>query len=164
MTPGGQTIVFTGHDHTYAREMVDGVVYQEVPNPADNSYWAYNCSAYAPASIASFPSAWKKADGSAYGVYNPAYSIVRPDTGFLQVTVSPTSVRVDYIRTFRQNDLTLNANATLYDSLAGHVNGETDFRYSLPANPAIDSAVSSYAYSCKGDAPPANFIYNGTTP
>ena len=159
-TPGGQTIVFQGHDHTYSREMVDGIVYQEVPNPGDNSYWAYNCSAYAPSSIASFTGPWRKADGSAYGVYDPAYSVVRPDTGYLNVTVSPTSVRIDYIRTYRGVDVTTDANKTLYDSLAGRVNGETDFSYSLPANPAIDSATAAYQYTCKGDAPPANFVYN----
>ena len=159
MTPGGQTIVFTGHDHTYAREMVDGVVYQEVPNPADNSYWAYNCSAYAPSSVSTFPTTWKKADGSSYGVYNPSYSIVRPDTGFIQVTVSPTGLRLDYIRTYRQADITADLNAGKFDSLAGRVNGETDFRYSLPANSKIDSTVSAFAYTCKGDAPPSTFLY-----
>jgi len=159
-TPGGQTIVFTGHDHTFAREMVDGIVYQEVPNPSDNSYWAYNCSAYAPVSVATFPTTWKKSDGSAYGVYDPGYSIVRPDTGFLQVTVSPTAVRVDYIRTFRATDLQLDSNAASFDSLSGHVNGETDFSYSLPANPATDSSVLASRYTCKGDAPPSGFVYN----
>jgi hypothetical protein len=32
------TIVFHGHDHLYARQEVDGVVYQSCPNPADSTY------------------------------------------------------------------------------------------------------------------------------
>ena len=55
------TIIFQGHDHMYAREKVDGVVYQEVPNPGDNSYFAYNCDAYGPPSIT-----WQEPAG--YGV------------------------------------------------------------------------------------------------
>ena len=157
--PAGATIFFMGHDHIFAREMVDGVVYQSVPNPADHSYWAYNCSAYAPTAAQPFNAKWKKADGSGYGVYNQNYSVIRPDTGFVYVTVSPQSVRVDYVRTYRNIDLLKNANKDLYDSLVGRVNGETDFSYSLPASPN-DTSIAAAKYSCKGDAPPTDFVYN----
>ena len=33
----GVTIVFSAHDHPFAREKVDNVIYQSVPNPADNT-------------------------------------------------------------------------------------------------------------------------------
>ena len=153
--PTGATIFFQGHDHMYSREMVDGVVYQETPNPADNSYWAYNCSAYNPTSI----TAPISVGGKNYGSYNPNYSVKFPDTGFLHVTVSPQMVRVQYIRTYRSVDLIANANAALYDSLAGKANGEVAFSYSLPAQPGDDQA-SNFPYACKGDAPPTGFIYN----
>ena len=97
------TIFFQGHDHMYARERVDGVVYQEVPNPGDNSYYPYNCDSYAPAAIS-----WNGPAG--YGKYEPDYSVRLPDTGFLDVTVSADSVRVEYVRTYRDVDLKTNVN------------------------------------------------------
>jgi hypothetical protein len=68
-------------------------------------------------------------------------------------------VKLQYIRTFRSIDLMLDANKALYDSLAGHSNGEVAFSYSLPAQPGDDQA-GDHKYSCKGDAPPLGFVYN----
>ena len=152
--PNGATIFFQAHDHTFARETVDGVVYQSVANPADNSYWSYNCSAYAPPTIPAFPSEY-----SGYGQYNGNQSVVMPGAGYIHVTVSPQLVKLQYIRTFRSIDLMLDANKALYDSLSGHANGEVAFSYSLPAQPGDDQAAD-HKYSCKGDAPPLGFVYN----
>lgn len=143
------TIFFQGHDHMYAREKVDGVVYQEVPNPADNSYFAYNCDAYAPASIS-----WTGPAG--YGVYDPAYSVRMPNSGFLDVTVSSDSVRVDYIRTYRAVDLQSNPNRSFQGT---ENNGEVAFSYSIPGRPS-DNQAKDFPFTCIGAAPPSGWIYN----
>ena len=152
--PTGSTIFFQAHDHTFARETVDGVVYQSVANPADNSYWSYNCSAYAPPSIPSFP-----AEFPGYGSYNAAQSVVKPGAGYIHVTVSPQLLKLQYIRTYRSVDLLLDSNRVLYDSLAGKVNGEAAFTYSLPAQAGDDLAADN-KYTCKGDAPPVGYVFN----
>jgi len=74
----GVDIFFHGHDHIYAREEVDGMVYQECPFPA-----------YA-----------GKIPG--FGTYtdDPPGTIVKPNSGHLRVTVSPEKVTVDYVRAF----------------------------------------------------------------
>jgi len=77
----GVTIFFQGHDHLFARQEKDGVVYQETPNPADLTYTAFNKDAY------------RSGD-------------VLPNTGHLLVTVSPAGVKVDYVRSFLSKDET----------------------------------------------------------
>ena len=154
--PTGATIFFQAHDHTFARETVDGVVYQSVANPADNSYWSYNCSAYAPSSIELFPAEFR---GLGLGQYNANDSVVMPGAGYIHVTVSPQLVKLQYIRTYRSIDLLINANKSLYDSLAGKTNGESAFTYSLPAQAGDDLAANN-RYNCKGDAPPSGYVYN----
>lgn len=75
----GVTIFFQGHDHLFARQQLDGVTYQECPNPADNTYTAFNRDAYRTGDLL-------------------------PDSGHLRVTVAPETVRVDYIRAFLPGD------------------------------------------------------------
>jgi hypothetical protein len=106
------TICFFGHDHLFAREKVDGVIYQEVPNPADNTYTAFNADAYQPAAV-SLPGA----------SYDPEYSVTMPNAGYLLVTVAPDSVTVSYIRAVLPGD----------ESKAGAANGAVAFSYSVPA-------------------------------
>jgi uncharacterized protein (TIGR03437 family) len=67
------TIFFQAHDHLFARQELDGVVYQSLPNPADNTYTAFNADAYT--------------SGDVF-----------PNSGYTKVTVGPASVRVEYIR------------------------------------------------------------------
>ena len=141
------TIFFQGHDHMFAREKVDGVVYQEVPNPGDNSYFAYNCDAYAPAAIT-----WQGPAG--YGAYDPTYGVRMPNTGYLDITVTPERVRVDYVRTYRDVDLATNPNKIFTGK---EKNGEVAFSYSLPPHPS-DSPVTPY--TCLGAAPPGGWVYN----
>ena len=81
----GVTIFFQGHDHLFARQKLDGVVYQSCPNPADPTYTTFNRDAY------------RSGD-------------VLPNSGHLRVTVSPQKVGVDYIRSFLPGDGT---NATV---------------------------------------------------
>ena len=73
------TIFFQGHDHLFARQQLDGVTYQELPNPADFTYTAFNADAY------------KTGD-------------VLPNSGFVRVIVGPAAVTVDYVRQFLPKD------------------------------------------------------------
>jgi hypothetical protein len=148
MVDTGVTIFFQGHDHIYSREIVDGLVYQAVPNPADHSYWAYNCSNYDPISI-DFPAA-------GYGNYDPDYGVIFPNSGYLHVTVSPAFVRVDYVRTYRDIDLQNDPN-DIFDGT--ETNGEVAFSYSIPAQPG-DNQAADHAFTCEGtSAPPPGYVY-----
>jgi hypothetical protein len=74
MVANGVNIYFQGHDHLYAKEDLDGMVYQEVPMPSDSTY--------------------------TIGMTDngDAYSGVKLDgAGHLRVTVAPDSVKVDYV-------------------------------------------------------------------
>lgn len=79
MVKNGVTIFFQGHDHLFAKQELDGVIYQEVPNPADDSYTAFNKDSY-------------------------KTGTVLPNTGFLNVTVAPSQVKVDYIKSSLGSD------------------------------------------------------------
>ena len=72
------TAFFHGHDHEYAHEQRDGVVYQEVPMAADATY------------------------GYGFGLYtvDGVYTLkVLPNSGHLRVTVDPINgVTVQYVR------------------------------------------------------------------
>jgi hypothetical protein len=98
MAANGVTIFFQGHDHLFARQELDGITYQELPNPADDTYTAFNDQAYR--------------SGDKF-----------PNSGYVRVTVSPDSVRVDYIRMFLPND----------EVPPGKVSGMVQFAYSIPA-------------------------------
>jgi hypothetical protein len=77
----GVTIFFQGHDHLFARQELDGVVYQSLPNPADDTYTAFNSDAYTSGDV--FPNA-----------------------GYVRVTVRPEDVHVEYVREFLPADET----------------------------------------------------------
>ena len=79
MVKTGVAIFFQGHDHLFARQEKDGVVYQEVPNPADATYQAFNREAYRSGDIL-------------------------PDSGHLRVTVATDHVKVDYVRAWLPKD------------------------------------------------------------
>jgi hypothetical protein len=81
MAKHGVTIFFQGHDHLYCRQERDGIVYQEVPMPADHGYATYNEERYVTG---------KKL----------------PNSGHLRVTVAPESVKVEYVRSFLPKDET----------------------------------------------------------
>jgi hypothetical protein len=70
------TIFFHGHDHFFAKQELDGVIYQEVPQPATMGS----------------PQA---SPGAEYG-YVSGEKLGSP--GHLRITVSPEAVKVDYIR------------------------------------------------------------------
>ena len=71
----GVTIFFQGHDHLFARQVKDGVIYQSTPNPADPTYTAFNREAYRSGDIL-------------------------PNSGHLRVQVASDGVQVEYVRAF----------------------------------------------------------------
>jgi PKD repeat protein len=81
------TAWFHGHDHLFAREQLDGVVYQEVPQP---SLARYDTSD----------------PGNGYGYQGTIGVDVFPSSGHLRVTVSATEVRVEYVRSVAPADET----------------------------------------------------------
>ncbi len=75
MVDSGVTIFFQGHDHIFARQEHDGVIYQILPEPANPYYTYENQEAYKSGEIF-------------------------PNSGHVRVTVSPNGVTVDYIRSY----------------------------------------------------------------
>ena len=81
------TAWFHGHDHLYAREERDGIVYQEVPQPSLARYDTPDPAA-------------------GYGYVGSVGTNIFPSSGHLRVSVSPTSVRVEYVRSVAPADET----------------------------------------------------------
>ncbi|MEI6899179.1 MAG: metallophosphoesterase [Bacteroidota bacterium] len=102
MTENRGTIFFHGHDHCYAKQDKDGIVYQEVPQPGAKS-------------ITNFT-------GTQYGYVNGQ---LLPSRGYLLVTVTDSSAKVDYIRSFLTNEET-----------GGHQNGEVAASYTILSAPS----------------------------
>ena len=75
MVENGVQIYFHGHDHFYAEQEKDGMIYQLVPQP-------------------SFPGYTNANDAENYGYFN---GIILPNSGHLQVTVMDDSAKVEYI-------------------------------------------------------------------
>jgi len=75
----GVSAVFHGHDHLYAKQVLDGVIYQEVPQP----------------------SALNSQSGPGLATdYHYASGTILSSSGHLRVTVSPTGVTSQYVRTW----------------------------------------------------------------
>jgi hypothetical protein len=86
------TAFFHAHDHVFAKESLDGIVYQEMPMAANANYdmgFATNPTDYAGAQMIA-------------------------NSGHLRVTVSPTNVTVDYVRSFLKGQGTNGTIATSY--------------------------------------------------
>ena len=81
MVKHGVTIFFQGHDHLFCKQERDGIIYQEVPMPADHGYMTYNEDRY-------------------------QSGVKLPNSGHLRVTVSPEQVKVEYLRSFLPKDET----------------------------------------------------------
>jgi len=69
------TIFFQGHDHIFARQELDGVIYQTLPEPANPFY------------------SWENEDAFTSGDKFP-------NSGHVRVTVSLDGVTVDYVRSY----------------------------------------------------------------
>ena len=74
-------IVFHGHDHLFVKQDLDGIVYQEVPQPSSARSNSTN-------------------NAREYGYVN---GDVVSGPGYVRVSVSPEQAQVDYVRTFLPN-------------------------------------------------------------
>ena len=97
MVENNASIYFHGHDHCYAKQDKDGIVYQEVPQPSSKN-------------ITNFT-------GSQYGY---VHGVLMPSRGFLYITVTDSTAKVDYIKTYLPNEAT-----------GGHTNGEVAYSYTI---------------------------------
>ncbi|MEI7429587.1 MAG: metallophosphoesterase [Betaproteobacteria bacterium] len=79
MVKNGVTLFFQGHDHIFARQELDGIVYQTLPEPADPNYALYNAEAYRSGEIL-------------------------PNTGRIRVSVMPEKLKVEYLRSYLARD------------------------------------------------------------
>ncbi len=95
MSANKVTIFFQGHDHIWVRQQLDGVTYQTLPEPADPFYTLYNDSVFL--------------SGDKFS-----------NTGYTRVTVTPSSVGVEYVRTYLPKD-----------EGPGKISGTTAFSYSI---------------------------------
>ena len=77
LATNGVTAVFHGHDHFYARQEVDGMVYQTVPQPGH-------------------PGDGSISQAANYGYLN---GDMLPGSGYLRVSVAGDRATVDYVRT-----------------------------------------------------------------
>ena len=78
MVDNNVTIFFHGHDHFFAKQERDGVIYQLVPQPSHHNF--------------------KKANqAEAYGYVNGE---ILPNSGHLHVSVCASDITVDYVRAY----------------------------------------------------------------
>ena len=98
LVDNGVNILFHGHDHLFSHEVLNNVIYQEVPMPSDSTYeigMLANAGAYSSDTLGG--------------------------SGHIKVTVSPSCVKVDYIRAFLPAD-----------TVSGvHHNREVAFSYTI---------------------------------
>jgi PKD repeat protein len=92
----GVTAVFHGHDHLYAQQNLDGIAYQEVPQP----------------------SARNTSNGPALAAqYHYTAGTILSSSGHLRVLVSPSGVQVQYVRAWLpENETATRKNGQIDDS------------------------------------------------
>ena len=104
---------FHGHDHVFVKQDLDGIVYQELPQPA---YFNYNNPAKSYSNV------------SQAALYGYTHGVVHPSSGYLRVTVADTGATVDYIRSYLQEHET-----------GQKQNGEVAYSYPLKKSNAAAS-------------------------
>jgi hypothetical protein len=92
----GVTAVFHGHDHLYAKQDLDGIVYQEVPQPS-----AVNFSNVATLAAESYYAA----------------GTILASSGHMRVMVTPTKITAEYVRAWlSKNETSTRKNRQVDDS------------------------------------------------
>jgi len=79
MVKNGVSIFFQGHDHIFVTQERDGLIYQSMPNPADDTFSMFNDGAYLTGTKA-------------------------PNSGHVRVTVTPAEAKVEYFLAARAQD------------------------------------------------------------
>ncbi len=82
LVENGVSAVFHGHDHLFVKQDLDGVIYQEVPQP----------------SMTGAAAAQMAAD------YGYSHGVILGSPGHLRVTVTPEQATVEYVRAYLQQD------------------------------------------------------------
>ena len=85
MVDNGVSIFFHGHDHIYAAEALDDIVYLECPKPDDAGY------------------TWEPY-GYGYNENHYPDAVQIPNSGHIRVTVTPDQVTTDYVRSYLAGD------------------------------------------------------------
>ena len=104
LVKSGVNIVFHGHDHIFAKQDLDGIVYQEVPQPG-------NPAKGDPNAIPRTASEYTYMSGKILGA-----------PGYMRITVAPDKVTADLVRSYLPGQ-----------ESAGRRNHEIAFSYSIPA-------------------------------
>lgn len=78
LVDAGVSVVFHGHDHFFAKQDLDGIVYQEVPQP-------------------SHARSGNTRNAQDYGYLAGEF---QSSSGFVRVRVAPDGARIDYVRTY----------------------------------------------------------------
>ena len=108
MVENGVTVFFHGHDHFYARQELDGVIYQLVPQPGHPNFSTVDYAA---------EYGYEKGD-------------IVPNSGHLLVTVRKNDARIDYIRSYlASNETATRKNGDVsrtYTVSAGLVTGQAE--------------------------------------
>jgi hypothetical protein len=73
------SVFFQGHDHIFCTQERDGLIYQSMPNPADDTFSMFNDDAYKSGTKA-------------------------PNSGHVRVTVTPSQSKVEYFLAARSKD------------------------------------------------------------
>ena len=79
MVKNGVQVFFQGHDHIFCTQERDGLIYQSMPNPADDTFTMFNESAY-------------------------KTGFKAPNSGHVRVTVTPAQAKVEYFLAARPTD------------------------------------------------------------
>jgi hypothetical protein len=114
MVAYGVDVFFHGHDHIYAMEELDGIVYLECPKPDDAGYdW----------------------EPYGYGYIENHYpnAIQIPNSGHIRVTVSPDEAEIEYIRSYLPGDGT-NGEIAHSTTIPANPTGPT-YDLTMEANP-----------------------------
>jgi hypothetical protein len=96
------TTVFHGHDHLFVKQDLDNIIYQEVPQPSATRSDSINSA-------------------TDYGYMSGE---ILGSSGYLRVTVTPTEVTVEYVRTY-----------LLKDEKPDQQNGQVDYIYVINNDP-----------------------------
>jgi hypothetical protein len=88
------TAVFHGHDHLFVKQELDGIIYQEVPQPSAARANATNTAAE----------------------YGYTSGDILGSSGHLRLTVTPNGVTVDYVRSYLPQD----ENSNQKNGMAGY--------------------------------------------
>ena len=73
------SILFQGHDHIFVTQQRDGLIYQSMPNPADDTFSMFNESAY-------------------------KSGVKAPNSGHVRVQVGAEEAKVEYLLAARTKD------------------------------------------------------------